>query len=275
MNTENEILSALFFYKAQILTGALIGVLTALLGVFVILRRMIFSGIALSQAASAAVVLTLLVQLHSEPVVFAVTLALFSPFYFLQQKAERNPDAVLAGALVFFAALGQVLLAFGAGAQNHLITAFFGNILTMPEDEWKHLWMPLTVGSIAFAYLYRPLLAVSFDRVYAKNSGLRPALIELPFFLLLTACLTTAIYLMGSFYSIAHLVIPGLIGLAFSRSMGRAFAIAAVVSLVGTFLGFLISLIPIEVAGTTINLPTSSTVVMVLAAFLPLLLASE
>jgi ABC-type Mn2+/Zn2+ transport system permease subunit len=275
MNHQNEILSALLFYKAQIFTGALIGVLTALLGVFVILRRMIFSGIALSQAASAAVVLTLLFQLHSEPVVFVISLLLFSPFYYLQQKTDRYPDAVFAGALVFFAALGQVLLAISAGAQSHLITAFFGNILTMPEDEWKHLWLPVTLGSAGFAYLYRPLLAVSFDRIYAKNSGLHPALIELLFFLLLTACLTTAIYLMGSFYSIAHLVIPGLIALAFARSMKSAFALSALISLVGTITGFVISLTPIEAGEMTINLPTSSTIVMVLAAFLPLLLVSD
>lgn len=275
MSPDSEILASLLFYKSQIITGAIIGLLTSLLGVFVILRRMIFSGIALSQAASAAVVMTLLLELHSEPAVFAMTLGLFAPFYILQQRSNRNPDAVLAASLVFFAALGQLLLAFSAGAQNHLITAFFGNILTMPENEWGHLWLPFTLGTAVLIGLYRPLLAVSFDRVYARHSGLRPALVEIPFFLLLTACLTTAIYLMGSFYSIAHLIIPGLIGLAFARSMGVAFLIAAAISLFATFSGFAISLMPFDIAGTTIHLPTSSTIIIVLAAFLPSLLASE
>lgn len=262
----------LAFYGPQILTGSILGLLTALLGVFVILRRMIFSGVALAQAASAAVVGTLLLQLHSEPIVFLLTTILFVPFYVLQHRTDRHPDAVLAGALVFFSALSQILLALGGNAQNHLITAFFGNILTMPENEWKHLGLPAAGGTVLILFLYRPLLSVSFDRSYAKTSGLRPALIEGPFYLLLIGCLTTAIYLMGSFYTMAHLIIPGLVGLAFARSMGSAFVIAAIISLFATLAGFSLSLIPIEVAGQALNLPTSSTIILVLSAFLPLLL---
>lgn len=265
-------IEALSFYWPQILTGSIMGMLTALLGVFVILRKMIFSGVALSQAASAAVVGTLLLQLHSEPVVFALTVVLFVPFYVLQHRSEGLPDAVLAGALVFFSALSQVLLAMGGNAQNHLITAFFGNILTMPQDEWTHLWFPAAAGAMAFAVLYRPLLSVSFDRSYAKTSGIRPLMVEGPFYLLLIGCLTTAIYLMGSFYTIAHLVIPGLIGLAFARSMRAALTIAAALSLFATVLGFALSLVPVSVGGQTLNLPTSSTIILVLSAFLPLLL---
>lgn len=265
-------IESLSFYAPQIITGSIIGVLTAVVGVFVILRRMIFAGIALSQAASAAVVLTLLLEMHSEPAVFALTIAVFLPFYLLQHRSERLPDAVLAGSLVFFSALSQILLALGAGAQNHLITAFFGNILTMPEHEWQHLWFPVLISGTAFAYLYRPLLSVSFDRTYARTSGLNPWAIEVPFFLLLIACLTTAIYLMGSFYSVAHLIIPGLVGLSFARSMRTAFILAVAISLFSTLAGFSLSLVPLNINGQTLNLPTSSTVILVLSAFLPLLL---
>ncbi|MBW7858279.1 MAG: metal ABC transporter permease [Leptonema sp. (in: Bacteria)] len=261
----DDLAVSLVFYYEQILTGAVIGMLTAVIGVFVILRKMIFAGVALSQAASSAVVLTLLLEIHSEPIVFVATVILFSPFYLLQNRLPKYTDAVLAAGLVFFAALGQVLMSFGGNASNHLVTAFFGNILTMPRQEWHHLWLPAVIGVVVFVSFYRSIILVSFDRIFARTTRVSVVLVEFVFFSLLTACLTTAIYLMGSFYSIAHLVIPGLIGLWFSRSIKTALVIAAIISFASTIAGFTLSLIPIQVLGTSIHLPTSSTVILIMS----------
>jgi len=266
-----EFIQSFGFYKVQIVTGALSAAILAGLGVFVVLRRMVFAGVALSQAASTAVVVALLFELHEafgESLILAITLVLFLPFYFLQMWQPAHSDAIFGTAFVVFAAVGQILLAVGAGAKNHLIAAFFGNIVTMSDQEWHHLWLPAILLLLLFVFLYHSFVSVSFDPVHARLSGLRVHVIDGLFFLMLSSSLTVSIYLMGSFYSIAHLIIPGLVGVMIARSIPVAILIAVVVSVLSTIVGFSVSLIPFTVGSDTINLPTSSSIILMLSLWL-------
>lgn len=254
----------LYFYLPQIIIGTIVGLFTAIIGIFVILRKTIFMGVTLSQSITVAIIITLLLDLHFEGLVHFLAMILFLPIYLLHNKVI-NKDALLASGFVFFAALGQILTTIGANVQNHIVAAYFGNILFLSEKQWLHIVIPIILISIILWIFYRWFLAISFDQEYAYIANLPVNLIETLYFLVLSATLSLSIYFMGSFYSIAHLIIPGIIALQISRSMKSTFIIAILISVFSTIVGFIISLMEINIANTKFNLPTSSTIILVLS----------
>lgn len=251
------------FYLPQILIGTVVGIFTSIIGIFIILRKTIFMGITLSQSITVAVILSLLFNIHYEGVVHLLAIIMFLPIYIAHNNIE-NKDALLAAGFVFFAALGQILTTIGANVQNHIVTAYFGNILLINEKEWFHIIIPLIITFILLFVFYKWLMAISFDKEYAIISNLPVILIETIYFIILTAILSLSIYFMGSFYSIAHLIIPGFIALQIARNMKIAFLIAILISMISTCIGFVISLIEISVEDQILHLPTSSTIIIML-----------
>lgn len=255
------------FYFPQILIGSIVGMFTAWIGVFVLLRKSIFMGITLSQAITVSVIISFLLDFHSEIIVHLISILVFLPVYLLYHKVEFK-EAILASGFVFYAGLGQILSSIGANIQNHIVVAYFGNILLIPEKEWIHIFFPFLIVLILIIIFYKKILAISFDLTFSKIVKMNVLFIEIIYFFILTAILSMSIFFMGSFYSIAHLVIPSLLGLKLTKNMKSAFLIALLISLFSTLTGFLISLIPIQIKGVVFNLPTSSTIILALSFFL-------
>lgn len=257
-------IESLVFYQSQILFGVLLGAAAAALGVFVLLQRMAFFGVTLSQAATCAVAAALAAGIHNEAVTLALTIAFMLPFFLLRQSKPANMEALLAFGLVFFSSLAHMLLSFSGAAQTHLVTAYFGNILTSDPNEWKHTTVFDVIILVVLAFIFRSLVAVSFDRDHAFLSGIRARAVDFTYFVLLSLVLGTTITHMGSFFTLAHLTVPGLFALALVRSIPAAIIVALIFSAVGTAGGFFLSLFPVPMAGEEIHLPTSSTIVLVL-----------
>ena len=277
-------LETLSFFKIQLVFGLVLGCACALIGVFVLLQRLTVFGVTLSQAATSATAVSLFLGLQSahggagmgglanDLLILFLTTLFMLPFFFVKLRNPPNLSAILVGGLVFFAALSQLLIALGGRVQNHLLRAFFGNILTVSSDEWRHLWIPGVVFLVFFLYYYRSILSVSFDRDHARLTGIKVFWIDLLFFMMLCVVCSLSINLMGSFYSLAHLILPGLVALAISRSVVTTIGVAVLYSATSTLLGFLLSLYKIPVGLGGLNLPTSSTIIMVMCVMLPVFL---
>ncbi|HEU5322820.1 MAG TPA: metal ABC transporter permease, partial [Methylomirabilota bacterium] len=102
-----DILGQTFFLHA-LLAGGLVGLACSFVGVYVLLRRMVFFGIALAQLASAAVGLALLVGWHPLVAALAASVGSAVAFSQLRWRGAAPVEAVLAATYVLAAALGIV-----------------------------------------------------------------------------------------------------------------------------------------------------------------------
>ncbi|MDH5656212.1 MAG: metal ABC transporter permease [Spirochaetia bacterium] len=260
------ILEFIFFYKFPILAGITAGILLALAGVFVVLRKTSLFGITMSQAAGTSVLLSLTAGFQSEIFIMILTSALMLPFFIITGRNTKYSGAILTGGFVFFTSLGHLLTAAGANITNHISRAFFGDILTVSDQEWTDLALPLLVVFPVFFYILPYLKIVTFDRDEAVIGGINAGFVEGVFFILLVYILSISIRLFGSLFSIAQMILPALAVLYFSSGVNRALIFAAVFSTAGTIAGFLISFYPVEIGGNTFNFPTSSAIILALAA---------
>lgn len=270
-------LDTLAFYQQQIWIGASLGAACAALGVFVLLQRQTLFAATVSQAGSMAYAVVIFVHEllfshdpahpsgHSPPWEAAtLNVILMAPFFWLRRRGLPNFDAVLIAGIVFFAAFVQVITLLGS-MHVHLVHAYFGNILTVGGEDLLFTLPALLIVAAVFAWIYRDLVAISFDRDHARLSGVRVDRVELVFFLILSGTAALTVRLLGSFYTLAHMVLPALFALAYVRSVRAALPLAVIASVVATLVGFMLSLVPIDSGGQTVYLPTSSVIILVLA----------
>ena len=179
--TITEILSYGFIQRALI-AGTLIAVLCAVLGVFLVLRRLSLIGDGLAHVTFGSVAVALLFRINPVYVTLAsVPLVLLSSLGILKltDKAGIFGDAAI-GIVSSLGIAGGILLASAAGGFNvDLFSYLFGNILAIGDDELLLAVALSAVVLVAVAVFYNDLLAVAFDEEYARISGIRTTRINM------------------------------------------------------------------------------------------------
>lgn len=269
-----NILSSWTLFLPQILVGSLVGALLSVLGILIVLRGMTFFGVTLSQAVTFSVALSLFMEWPGEifPILFSCILVF--PLLYVRKLRGMKEEVILGILFVFFSAASQFMLALGGNVQNHLMAAFFGDILTSQVRADSFGIYIAIFFFILYLSFFRRFLFISFDRDEYKIQVGNPLPFDLLFYIILAASLTVSVNLLGTFYSIAHLILPVFALLPLIRSLKLLTVVCVIFSVFATISGFLISLVGIERNGELIYFPTSSSIILVLcglAFFLHLL----
>lgn len=253
------ILKNLDFFGPQIVQAMVSSVLLASTGIFVVLRRMVFSGFAVSQAAGMS--LALLLALDG-PQWMTLPLSFVCMFPFM--RSRQNSEVLSGCAFVLFFALTEVIVALGARAEMHAVQALHGNVLTM---KVLPLWVVCGGAALflaAIAYLQKPFTRVFFDADQARLHGDRTSLINGLFLGAMFAAAGVGTMQLGAYYSMAQMLLPAAIVLPFCRSILSALISACAVAAVCTAAGFIASFVPLVQKSGELHLPTSSTIILLM-----------
>jgi zinc transport system permease protein len=248
-----DLLTVPFFQRA-LLVGSILGMLMAILGVLVVLRKMSFFSDAIGHSALAGIALALLVNVN--PFLGALVFALLVALGISGVKAvsKLSIDTLLG---VFFAAavgLGVIVVSLTPGYQADLISFLFGNILTVTTGD---IISSLVMTAIVLAILIwagKGFVAITLDQSLARAEGIPVARLELLFLLLLAAVIALAIKFVGIVLVTALLIIPAASAQNIASSLASMFWISIGISLVAVIIGML--------ASALLRIPSGPTIVL-------------
>jgi ABC-type Mn2+/Zn2+ transport system permease subunit len=242
-------------FPHALIAGLLIGPVCALLGVFVILKRMVFIGITLSEVAACGIAAGMICHVH--PFAAAAALTLVAVFV-LSYPFELNRlprDAVLGIVFVLSSSVSVLLVAkSGFGLQEVKALLYGDLILTSPADLTIILATMLPVLAWLAASI-RPTLYTFLDREGARILGIRVALWEMLFFVALGLGVAAASKVAGALLVFCYLVAVPASALLLSRRLWLVIATATVFATVSTVLGLCLAI--------RLDLPTNQTVATV------------
>jgi zinc transport system permease protein len=258
------------FVQRAMIAGVLIAAVSALLGMFLVLRRfsLIGDGLAHTTFGSVAVVLLigispLYVTLAALPLVMIASLAIFK----LTSSIKINADAAIGIVSSLGIAAGIIFASLSGGFNVDLLSYLFGNILTVNNTE---LFLSFIVFSIVVAmviYFYDDLFAVTFDQELAQSMGVNTRRINVMLFLLTAIAAVLAMKVAGIMLVSALLILPALTALQLSVSF-RATMIAAIsFSILAVVCGIIFAFL--------LNLPAGATIVLFNIFFLLLVFAAK
>lgn len=239
------------------LAGSLVAVSCALLGCFLVLRRMAMIGDAISHAILPGIVAAFLLSGHRDSITMllgAGLIGIFSTFLieFFHNTAKLQTDAAIGVTFTWLFAAGVILISVFAGQIDlDQDCVLYGEIAYIPLDLWwldaqthigpRVVWVMagLLALIIAFVYFfYKQLFITTFDPAYAVAMGISATLWH--YLLMGAVSLTTVVAFeaVGAILVVALLVVPAASAYLLTESLPKMLALAAffgVVSAVGGY----------------------------------------
>ena len=223
--------------------SALVGAVCAFLSAYLMLKGWSLIGDALSHAIVPGVAGAYMLGLP-----FAVG-AFFSgglaagAMLFLTQQTKLREDAVIGLIFTSFFGLGLFMVSLSPVSVN-IQTIVLGNILAITPADTLQLVIIAGVSLVILTLKWKDLMVVFFDENHARSVGLRPGLLRVVFFTLLSASTVAALQTVGAFLVIAMVVTPGatayLLTDRFPRLIVLAVSIGATTSFVGAYASYFI-----------------------------------
>src|ERR1041385_4158433 len=252
--TLRQVVSPGFLLRNSVYTSVLIGFACPLIGVFLLLRRLVFMGVALPQISSTGVAVALSVPLwagwiqpehaaHKEHVLAFAGSMVFSIgaillLAFLERRGRGLPEGRLGAAYVVAAALSIILLSKNRYAEVGWLDLLKGEIITVDNADLIITAAALAVVLGVLGLFQKELLLVSFDRNMAVTLGKNVVFWDVLLYLLIGVTVSMAVLSVGPLISFGFLLVPPLTAHLFARSM-QQFAIAAsVIGGIASFAGF-------------------------------------
>jgi ABC-type Mn2+/Zn2+ transport system permease subunit len=262
-----EILGYAFMQRA-LLAGTVIGVVCAVIGVYVVLKGMSFIGAGIAHASFGGVALGFLLGVN--PVLAAVVFCMATGWGIgLTARRTRIREDTAVG--IFFAstmAVGILVIGLMQGYTVDLFGYLFGSILAVGRAD---LEITLALGAVVLALVavfYKELMFVTFDSEMAAVTGV-PA--EKIYFLLISLVALTvviSIKVVGTVLVSALLVTPAAAAYQLTEKFGRMMAAAVALGVGSTVGGLLLSYKLDTASGATIVL-VSTAIFLAAAALSP------
>ncbi len=257
METLYQILSPDFLLRNSVYASVLIGFACPLVGVFLVMRRLVFMGVALPQISSTGIAIALSLPLwfgfkladHGSQsahalafvgsTIFSLTAILVLAL--LERRGRGLPEGRLGTAYVVASALSILLLSKNPYGEIGWLDLLKGEVITVSNFDLVLTAATLTLVLAILGLFHKEFLLVSFDREMATILGKNVVFWDVLLYLLIGLTVSMAVLSVGPLIAFGFLLIPALTAHLFARNM-RAFTMLA--SLIGgtaAFFGFWIA----------------------------------
>jgi ABC-type Mn2+/Zn2+ transport system permease subunit len=222
--------------------------------VFLVLRRLVFMGVALPQISSTGVALALSVPMwlglmkpghaaHSEHLIaFAgsmfFSLAAILLLAFFERRGRGLPEGRLGTAYVVAAALSILLLSKNRYAEVGWLDLLKGEIITIDNYDLEITGTTLALVLAVLVSFHKEFLLVSFDRAMAATLGKNVLLWDILIYLLIGITVSISVLSVGPLIAFGFLLVPALTAHLFARNMRQFFIFASLFGGFTAFLGF-------------------------------------
>lgn len=242
------------FMQRAILSGVVISTVGALLGTFVILRRLTFFSDAISHSALAGIAIGLAVGINpfTAAVIFCILAALWVKR--VREVTSLSEDILIGVLFASATAFGVLVIGFLQGVRVDLFQFLFGDILAVETIDILFSLFLAAVVAAALALFLEKLLGISFNPDLAMVSQERVRLYDYLFMILLASTIAASIRIAGVILVSSLIIIPAAAARNAARSFRQMMAISVAVGIVSA-LGGLIS-------SYYLNTPSGPTIVI-------------
>jgi zinc transport system permease protein len=265
-------------WREPMIAGVLAGGVLGYIGVFVVLKRMVFVSAALSEISGVGVafafwlgaVLGIDPHAHGstplplEPTWFSLLFACVAAALFSLRPGHRKlaAETIVGLGYIISSALVLVILNSPRIVQEaHAVgDILFGNAVTVPLKQIEALFAAALAAVVAHAIFFKELLFVSYDPETASVQGVGIFRYELLLNLATAVVISVATRAVGALPVFAFSVIPAAAALMLTDRLRLSIALAVSFGVVSAATGYYVSWVA--------QLPTGATMVVVSSFFL-------
>jgi ABC-type Mn2+/Zn2+ transport system permease subunit len=252
-------------FDRALVASAIVGLVCATVGSYMVLRGLAFMGDALSHSAFPGVVVAYLIQapFYLGASVAAVGTAL--GIGWLTRQGKLRSDTAIGVLFAGMFALGVFLFSMIPNYVGDLFGFLFGEVLGIGMSDLISLALlaALVLGTVAL--LWKELLYATFDPLGAAASGLPVGRLDYLLLALIALTIVISLQAIGIILVVAMLVTPAATAQLISKSFGRLVAIAGAIGVVSPIVGLYASFWLNSGSGATVVLVETAVFLVVLA----------
>lgn len=246
------------FLQNALLTAVIVGVVSGVIGSFIILRGMSLMGDAISHAVLPGVAMSYM--LGTSYIIGASVFGLMAAglIEFVNQKSKLKTDTAIGIVFSSFFALGIIMIS-KADSSTNLTAILFGNVLSVTKHDIL-LTSIVGIGVLLFVGIfYKELQITSFDPTMAQAYGLNVKALHYALVFALTLVAVTSLQTIGTVLIVALLITPAATAYLLTNRLSIMILLSAIFGAVSAVIGLFFSY--------SFNYPSGATIVLTAAFF--------
>ncbi|MBN1960257.1 MAG: metal ABC transporter permease [Deltaproteobacteria bacterium] len=245
------------FMQRALIIGLIVGLLCAVLSVFIVLKRWAFIGEGISHAAFGGVAIGLLLGQSSitfTTIIFCLTTAYLIG---LTSRGSRvSADSAIGIFLVASMALGVLILALRRNYSVDIFGYLFGNLLATDNHDVTAAAIVAIVVLGFIVIFFKEISSFTFDPVMAEASGLPVRLLHYGLLTAIALTVVIAVRVVGLILVSALLILPAATARPLARHLLTMMLIAIGITIICVSFGLWSSY--------ALNTPSGATIVLAL-----------
>jgi manganese/zinc/iron transport system permease protein len=259
------------------LGGALLGVVSGVLGSFAILRQESLLGDALSHAALPGVAIAFLLFGRQLPLLLiGAAVASWLGVYFIHAvtgSTRLKQDTTMGIVLAAWFAAGIVLLTYIQGrpdaSQAGLNSFIFGQAAAISRQDIQLIAVVGGVGFLILALFWKEFKLITFDPEFAGANGFRVYALQMLLATLIVMAIVLGLQLAGVILMVGMLIAPGIAARQWTNQLAQMVILAAVFGAFAGGTGAILSAVDTNLPTGPMIIVVSFLVVVLSIAFAP------
>lgn len=236
----------------------LVGIPCAVMGCFVVLRRMAFIGDALAHTVLPGIVIAFLKGFHLFFGALVAGIITSFGIGWLSRRKEVREDTAIGILFTAMFALG-ILLMGQTGSFRDFEGILFGNILFLDRLTLQAMAVLGGISMIVLAGVFKEMELVSYDPSYAQTIGIKTEKLRYLLLLLLSFTVVGAIQAVGVILTSALLITPAATAALLTKKLPVMILLASLFAVLGGWVGLTFSVFT--------NFPSGAAIVLACTLF--------
>ncbi len=234
-------------------TAVIIGVLGGIVGVFVLLKGMVFLGEAIAHSAFAGAALGILLGIDPliTVMIFGVTASV--GIGYVNEKKVMKDEVIIGVVFTSFMALAILFIGLMPFYSTDVTSILFGDILLISWENFI-LLISMAVGVLVIIIaLKKELYLITFNEEMASVAGIPIRFINYLFLILIAITIDVSLKAIGAILVFAMIITPAAAAYQWTFKLNKMLLLSALFGVISAFLGLFFSFIW--------DLPSGSTIV--------------
>ena len=229
------------FFRNAIAGALLVAILCGITGTYITARRLLFISGGITHASFGGVGLGMFLSFSPTLGAFIFAVASALGIQALGRRKEIREDSAIALLWVLGMTMGVIFCFLTPGYTADLSTYLFGNILTVTSSDIVLLAAICAAAAIFTAVMYRAIVAVAFDKEFARSRRIPAEAIETAMMVLIALTIVACLRMIGVILVISMLTVPQMTAMLFTTDYRRIIALSILSGFAASVCGLLLS----------------------------------
>ena len=241
-------------FMQRALIGSVVAVIaTSIVGTWVVLRGLAFLGDALAHGVIPGIAIAVLVGFNPLIGAFIAALVMSGLVSVVSNRTTVRDDTAIGLLFVGMLALGIIIVSRARSFATEVTALLFGNVFGVTTEDIRNQLIATVIVVLVTVVMYRPFLALTFNRQKAQTLGMRPQVMQAVLLTLLTVSIVSSFQAIGTLLVFGLIVGPPATATLLARRIPAIMGVSIVIGTLSVVAGLLISFHFGTAGGATIS----------------------